>query len=109
MTLSYLQNFTYAQTVVSQYPQNIQPISQYFTDLKNGTLPQVAEIEPASDAGLDEHGSDTDNPADAIDVQTGEVYAESLINSLMSSSSWKDSVFFLTYDEAGGLYDHLSP
>ena len=109
MTLSYLQNFTYAQTVVSQYPQNIQPISQYFTDLKNGTLPQVAEIEPASDAGLDEHGSDTDNPADAIDVQTGEVYAESLINSLMSSSSWKDSVFFLTYDEAGGLYDHISP
>ena len=30
MTLSYLQNFTYAQTVVNQYPQNIAPMSQYF-------------------------------------------------------------------------------
>ena len=109
MTLSYLQSFTYAQTVVSQYPQNIQPISQYFTDVQNGTLPQVSEIEPASTAGLDEHGSDVDVQAYATDIQSGEAYAESLINSLMSSSSWKDSVLFLTYDEAGGLYDHVSP
>jgi phospholipase C len=27
----------------------------------------------------------------------------------MSSSSWKDSVFILTYDEPGGLYDHVAP
>ncbi len=109
MTLSYLSNFTYAQTVISQYPQNIQPISQYLTDLQNGTLPQVAEIEPASDAGLDEHGSDTDNQADAIDVQTGEAYGESLITALMNSSSWSSSALFWTYDESGGLYDHVSP
>lgn len=109
MTLSYLQNFTYAQTVINQFPQNIQPIQQYETDAQNGTLPQVAEIEPASDAGLDEHGSDTDAPADAIDVQDGELYAEGLINDLMNGPSWKDSVLFMTYDESGGLYDHVSP
>ena len=27
----------------------------------------------------------------------------------MSSSSWKDSVFFLGYDEGGGPYDHVPP
>ena len=27
----------------------------------------------------------------------------------MTSSSWHDSVFILTYDEDGGLYDHVSP
>jgi len=27
----------------------------------------------------------------------------------MNSPSWKDSVFILTYDEAGGLYDHVPP
>ena len=27
----------------------------------------------------------------------------------MTSSAWKDSVFFLTYDEAGGFYDHVPP
>jgi phospholipase C len=109
MTRSYLQNFTYAQTVISQFPQNIQPISQYITDLQNGTLPQVAEIEPASDAGLDEHGSDTDDQVNATNVQAGEAYVESLITALMNSSSWSSSALFWTYDESGGLYDHVSP
>jgi phospholipase C len=108
MTGSYLQNFTYAQTVVSQFPQNIQPISQYFTDLQNGTLPQVAEIEPASDGGLDEHGTDLDSDP-PTNVQLGEAYVESLITALMNSSSWSSSALFWTYDESGGLYDHVSP
>jgi phospholipase C len=108
MQHSYLSNFTYAQTVVSKYPQNIQPISQYLTDVQNGTLAAVSEIEPASDAGLDEHGTDSD--ADApTNVQAGEQYVESLINPLMTSSSWSSSVLFWTYDEAGGLYDHVPP
>ena len=32
-----------------------------------------------------------------------------VMNGLMASPSWKDSVFILTYDEAGGLYDHVPP
>jgi phospholipase C len=107
MTLSYLQNFTYAQTVISQYPNNIAPMTQYFTDLNNGTLPQVSEIEPASDAGEDEHPSDYDNsPAN---MQSGEVHVEQIINSLMTSSSWSSSALFMTYDEFGGTYDHVPP
>jgi phospholipase C len=105
--LSYLQNFSYALTVLSSYPQNIAPISQYITDVQNGTLPQVAFIEPASDAGLDEHPNDTDTSLQ--DIQKGAAYAESLINVLMGSTSWKDSVLFLTFDESGGFYDHVSP
>ena len=106
LALSYIQNFTWGQTIPANYPNSLVPISQYFTDLLNGTLPQVALIEPASNAGLDEHGSDTDqNP---INIQLGAQYVESLINPLMTSSSWKDSVFILTYDEAGGLYDHVA-
>ena len=27
----------------------------------------------------------------------------------MLSAYWKDSAFILTYDEAGGLYDHIAP
>ncbi len=105
---SYLSNFTFAQTVVSTYPQNIQPTSQYFTDLENGTLPQVAYFSPASDAGLDEHGTDADKDA-PTNVQAGEAYVESLVTALMNSSSWSSSALFLTYDESGGLYDHVSP
>ena len=75
--------------------------SDYFTDLKNGTLPQVAQIEPVFNSGTDEHPG---NP-----VQIGAAYVATIINSLMASSSWKDSVFVLTWDEGGGFYDHVSP
>jgi phospholipase C len=105
--LSYLQYFKWGQTIPSQFPQNIAPISQYFADLQNGTLPAVAQIEPASDAGLDEHPSDSDSQPN--DIQLGSSYVESLINGLMTSSSWKDSAFILTFDEFGGLYDHVPP
>jgi phospholipase C len=32
-----------------------------------------------------------------------------ILNSFMGSASWKDSVFFLSYDEGGGPYDHVPP
>src|SRR6185437_3960539 len=107
MSLTYLQNFEFSLTVLASYPQKIAPISEYTTDLQNGTLPQVAFIEPASDAGLDEHPSDSD--ARPENIQKGAAYAASLINALMQSSSWHSSALFLTFDESGGLYDHVSP
>jgi phospholipase C len=107
LTLSYVQNFAFGQSIPTKYPQNIAPISQYFTDVKNGTLPQVAQIEPASDAGLDEHPSDYDTMPE--NVQLGAQYVSTLINALMQSPSWKDSAFILTFDESGGFFDHASP
>ncbi len=107
LTLSYIQYFTFGQTIPTKYPNNIAPISQYFTDLQNNTLPQVAVIEPATDAGLDEHPSVTDTAPS--NIQLGAAYVATLINGLMTSSSWQDSLFILTFDEAGGLYDHVPP
>jgi phospholipase C len=105
--LSYVNNFVWGQTIPRDYPNNIDVIEDYLTDLKNGTLPQVVQIEPAYNLGLDEHPSDFDKYP--INIQLGAKYASSLINALMSSSSWKDSALILTYDEAGGFYDHLPP
>ena len=105
--VGYLENFTYAQHILDYTPQNIAPISQYFTDLANGTLPQFAEIEPPSDAGLDEHGSDSDSAPE--NIQSGSRFVSSVINAFMESSSWNDSAFIFTYDESGGMYDHVAP
>ena len=105
LTLSYMVNFTFGQTIVQSYPNNLATIPDYLSDVQNGTLPQVALIEPASGASLDEHGSDSDKYP--VDIQAGANFVSSLINPLMNSVSWKDSVFILTYDEAGGLYDHV--
>ena len=107
MRLSYIQFFAWGQTIPKNWPYKIVPISQYFTDLKNGTLPQVVFIEPASNAGLDEHPSDSDKFP--INIQLGARYVSTLINALMTSSSWSDSAFILTFDESGGLYDHVVP
>jgi phospholipase C len=107
INLSYMQFFKWGHTIPDQYPGSIATISQYFDDLNAGTLPQVALIEPATDAGFDEHPSVSDSSPNRI--QLGENFVASLINGLMSSSSWKDSAFILTWDENGGLYDHVPP
>ena len=104
---TYVQPFVFGQSIPTMYPQNFATMSQYFTDLQNDTLPQVAIIEPATAAGLDEHASSDD--ALPTNVQLGANYAASIINALMESRSWKDSAFLFTYDEYGGLYDHVAP
>lgn len=65
-------------------------------------LPQVIFIDSASGAsGLDEH---PDN-----NIQSGAAYVQSIIQALMQSDAWQDSAFILSYDEGGGLYDHIPP
>lgn len=66
------------------------------------TLPQVIFIDSASGgSGLDEH---PDN-----NIQLGAQYVQNIIQALMQSDAWQDSVFILSYDEGGGLYDHVPP
>jgi phospholipase C len=115
--ISYLHNFTYGQTIINQFPEKIVPISQFYTDAQAGALPQVAQIEPASSIGLDEHPADNDpGPGEqpCCSVQAGAAYVKTLIDAVMGtpaqpSASWKDTVFILTYDEFGGFYDHIAP
>jgi phospholipase C len=112
INVSYLHDFTYATTIKSNpsaYAQNIVPVSQFVPDVQSGNLPSVAWIEPASDAGLDEHPSDADVDPPCCGIQGGANYVSTLINPLMASNSWKDSVFILTFDEFGGFYDHVPP
>jgi len=104
---TYVQPFVFGQSVPTKYPQNFGTMTDYFADLQNDTLPQVAIIEPATAAGLDEHASSYDG--EPTNIQLGANYAASIINALMQSPSWKDSVFIFTYDEYGGLYDHVAP
>jgi len=57
LTLSYIRYFAWGQSIPQSYPQNIAPSAQYFTDLKNGTSPQVAFIERPT-AGRHLHQND---------------------------------------------------
>ena len=42
-------------------------------------------------------------------MQRGAAYVSNVINALMNSPSWKDTVFFLAFDEGGGAFDHVPP
>jgi len=93
----------YWPTFAKAHSGNIVPLSQYFTDVSNGTLPAVAFIESGYFSGRDEH------PGSGENIQAGQQYVASLMNALMASPSWKDSVFILSYDESGATYDHVVP
>ncbi len=71
----------------------------YHIDLHNNTLPNVSFI--ISDGLISEHPP--------TDIHTGQSKMSSIIDALISSSSWQSSVLFLTYDEGGGFFDHVPP
>jgi phospholipase C len=83
-------------------PTHVTPVSNYFTDVTNGTLPSFAFIE----AG---YGFSDEHPGSGQSILVGQGQVASLVNSLMQSQSWLDSIFFLAYDEGGGPYDHVPP
>ena len=105
---SYLKQFTYGSFVLNNMPNQFVSTTQLVNDMQNGTLPQVSFVEPAGAAGLDEHSATAD-VLNAPNVQAGAVYVAKLVNTLMASPSWKDTVFILSYDEPGGFYDHVPP
>jgi len=98
----------YSFTYNANAQQNFVPAAQFKTDAVNGTLPQVAMIEPGYIDGTDEHPFDN-ALAPGGSVQAGARYVSGLINTLMTSQSWKDSAFILTFDEFGGFYDNVPP
>jgi phospholipase C len=74
----------------------------YFADLKNNTLPSFAFIESGS-------GLNDEHPGYQQSVLTGQFQVASIMNALMTSTSWGSSAFFFAYDEGGGPYDHVPP
>jgi phospholipase C len=72
------------------------------TDIQNDTLPDVALI----------MGNETEETSDegpsALPGVGGQL-VENIIRALWASPAWKDTVVFITYDENGGLADHVPP
>jgi phospholipase C len=88
-----------------QIQGNVRNIQEYYNILSSPNadqnLPQVVFIERASATGLDEH---PDN-----NVQKGAADVQNIITALLNSAAWPDSAFILTFDEGGGLFDHVGP
>lgn len=73
-------------------------LSQYYSDLRHGTLPAVSYIAPS---GASEHPPGS--------LATGQRFVRGLVNALMTSTAWDSSAFLEAYDDWGGWYDHVLP
>jgi|SRR5579863_1925263 len=88
-----------------QIQANVRNIQEWYNILASQNadtdLPQVVFIERASATGYDEHPGNN--------IQKGAARVQQILNALLVSNAWPDSVFLLSYDEGGGLFDQQAP
>ena len=78
---------------------NVVPSAQFLEDAKSGQLPAVSWVIP--------NGSDSEHPP--ASMCEGENWVVGILNALMQESAWASSAVFITWDDFGGFYDHVSP
>jgi phospholipase C len=78
---------------------NIQPLDNFYDDVRAGKLPQVSWVTP----------SNTESEHPPASVRAGQAYVTGLINAIMRSPLWSSTAIFLTWDDWGGFYDHVVP
>ena len=91
-----------------------QPITAFFAAAGAPTcpLPAVSFVDPAF--GNDALGT---NPSlfendehPPSDIRARQLYVSQVVQAVRANPAcWKDTVMFVTYDEHGGFYDHVSP
>jgi phospholipase C len=87
-----------------QYNAHFAPMYKFRSDAKAGTLPQVVFVD--GNINEDSAGEDEHPPGD---IQVGQKFVSDTVHTLFASPSWKNMAIFFTYDEHGGLYDHVPP
>jgi phospholipase C len=78
----------------------LQRIDAFFEAAAAGTLPPVVMVEPM-------FGINDDHPP--ANPALGQVFLASIHEALAQSPQWERSLLVITYDEAGGFFDHVAP
>lgn len=79
-------------------------IDAFFTAAAAGTLPAFSCLEPV---WIGSDGTTSYHPGP--DVVPGERFLNKIFEALRSSPAWNDTLFVITFDEHGGIYDHVPP
>ena len=75
------------------------PLDEFYADAKANRLPEVCWIVPIA--------ADSEHPP--ADSARGMWHVTGLVNAIMQSPAWTDSVIIVTWDDFGGFYDHVPP
>jgi phospholipase C len=74
-------------------------LNEFYADAATDRLPDVCWIVPTA--------ADSEHPP--ADSARGMWHVTGLVNAVMQSPAWKDTVIIVTWDDFGGFYDHVPP
>jgi phospholipase C len=78
---------------------NIRDHKTFLRQAKRGRLPNVSWVIP--NQSVSEHP--------LASIRNGMAYVTQMVNLIMKSKAWKSTAIFLTWDDWGGFYDHVTP
>jgi phospholipase C len=80
----------------------------FLDDVAAGTLPRVSWIDPRF-KDLRVLGPDSNDDHPPSDVLAGQDLILTVYHALSNAASWPETLLIITYDEHGGMYDHVPP
>ena len=84
---------------ISGSPDDIHSAGQFVRDVQSNNMAQVSFVTPVP--------AQSDHPP--APEQFGQDYVTNTLNAIMNSSYWSNTAVFLTWDDWGGFYDHVTP
>ena len=95
----------FLETLSRTLPDHFDKLPYFFEAAAAGTLDNVVFVDPdlKNEWG---GGNDMHPPGD---VQNGDAFLTRVIEALIRSPQWPRIALFVTFDEHGGLYDHVPP
>jgi phospholipase C len=79
--------------------ETIRPVDRLVKDVEQGALPSVTWVTPRFEL--------SDHPPESTCFAQN--WLADLVNAVMRSDGWEQTAMFITWDEWGGLYDHVPP
>ncbi len=89
------------------YMNNVENISVFLAEAKNGTLPAVSFVMPFGLAGEGNVPDISEHPP--ANITLGQDWTVNIINAVMQGPDWNSSAIFITWDEWGGFFDSVPP
>lgn len=104
--------------------KNVRPVKTLLSQLEEGALPSRGifyvkggsnntfgwkPVDPDPVVQKNTLGDDDHPGISDTDHQVGEAFVATFVNAIARSRYWKDSAIIITWDDAGGYYDHVPP
>ncbi|XP_060084886.1 uncharacterized protein LOC132564232 [Ylistrum balloti] len=91
------------------FNRHFQRFEQFKRDAASGRLPAYSFIEPRFIHDAPFVGGTVNSEHPPTNVQAGEQFLADVYTALFRGANWDKTVLIITFDEHGGIYDHVSP